>query len=88
MPTEASLLGTPAIRVNSVVGDHKMHNFVELEDEYGLLFSYADGERAIQQAENIITATEDTEWRRRRNQLIKEKKDVTAEMVDLIKTDA
>lgn len=37
MATEAALLGTPAIRSNSFVGEHDMTNFIVLEKKYGLL---------------------------------------------------
>jgi len=84
MPTEAALLGTPAIRVNSVVGDHDMYNFVELEETYELLFSYSEGEKAVDRAAQIITERRDDEWTRRRERLITDAKDVTAEMIDLI----
>lgn len=84
MPTEAALLGTPAIRVNSVVGDDDMHNFVELEERYGLLFSYSDGVQAIQRAADILDDPDAAQWERNRERLIADQKDVTAEMVSLI----
>ena len=42
MATEAALLGTPAIRSNSFVGDHDMTNFKVLENKYGLLRNVRD----------------------------------------------
>lgn len=86
MPTEAALLGTPAIRINSVVGDAEMHNFVELEETYGLLFSYTDGARAVSTAEDILTDPDTAQWAHRRNRLLRDKRDVTADMVDLIRS--
>lgn len=84
MPTEAALLGTPAIMVNSLVGEYEMHNFVELEEKYGLLFSYADARPALTRAEQIARGDVDGEWERQRNALVADKGDVTAHMVGLI----
>jgi hypothetical protein len=85
MPTEAALLGTPAIRANSVVGDGDMNNFVELEDDYELLFSYADEERVIEKAREIVADEGSREtWDRRRQRLLDDKPDVTQTMLDLI----
>ena len=40
MATESALLGTPAIRYNSFVGEHDMTNFIVLEKEYDLLRNF------------------------------------------------
>jgi predicted glycosyltransferase len=85
MPTEAALLGTPAIRANSVVGDGDMNNFVELEEEYELLFSYADEERVMEKVAQIVSDPEaDEAWEERRQRLVADKPDVTNTMLDLI----
>jgi len=83
MPTEAALLGTPAIRVNSVAGDDDMHNFEELT-EHGLLFSFADEDAALDCVKDIVTSDTAGEWKRKQAALIDQKRDVTAHMVDLI----
>lgn len=84
MPTEAALLGTPAIRVNSKVGSHDMSNFTDLQRR-GLLFSYSDGEPALEKARAIVEGTASgTDWERRRRALIEDERDVTALMLDLI----
>ncbi|MHB9285886.1 DUF354 domain-containing protein [Halobacteriales archaeon Cl-PHB] len=83
MPTEAALLGTPAVRVNTVVDDQTMNNFVELEEQYGLLFSYADEDAAVAKIRDLV-ADEATDWSARREALLADKPDVTNAMLDLI----
>ncbi len=79
MATEAAILGTPAVRSNSFVGDTDMGNFHELENEYGLLHNLADPAEARAKA---IELAEDpgakSEWLRRRQRLLAEKLDLTA----------
>ncbi|MFD1588404.1 DUF354 domain-containing protein [Halorientalis brevis] len=83
MCTEATLLGTPSIRVNSKVGTHDMNNFVEL-DRRGLLFSYPDERDALAQTRAIVTGQVDADWERKRQALIDDKRDVTSLMLELI----
>jgi hypothetical protein len=84
MCTEAALLGTPAIRVNSKVGEHDMSNFTELERR-GLLFSYADETDALAKAEAIVTGQDESgNWEQKRRDLIAAQRDVTALMLELI----
>lgn len=88
MPTESALLGTPAIQVNSLVGEHDMHNFVALEEEYGLLSSYADGAAAVEKAKAIVANLGvDDRWEQRRQRLVDQERDVTGYLLDLILTD-
>ncbi len=85
MATEAAVLGTPAIRSNSFAGEGDMSNFVELEEEYGLLYSTPDGEEAIQKVSEWVRDQQLAEtWNRRRNRLIDDKIDVTDFMIDVI----
>jgi hypothetical protein len=85
MPTEAAILGTPAIRANSVVGDGDMNNFVELEEEYELLFSYADEDAVMEKVTELVEGSDTQEtWDRRRQRLLEDKPDVTQTMLDLI----
>jgi len=84
MATEASLLGTPAIRVNAKVGSHDMSNFTELERRE-LLFSYAEERDALAKAREVVTGGVDEErWQRKRRDLVADYRDVTALMLDLI----
>lgn len=82
MTTEASLLGTPAIRCNSFVGEGDMGNFLELERKYGLIFNYRDSGEAIGKAVDVLKGPETKGlWKKKRERLLTEKIDVTAFMV-------
>jgi len=82
MTTEAGVLGTPAIRCNSFVGGNDMGNFIELEQKYGLIFNYNDPDKAIEKAVELIQKPDlKEEWKKKREQLLKDKIDVTAFMV-------
>ena len=86
MATESAVLGTPAILVSTIEG---MGNVHELRDEYGLVFSYADGrrhERAIQKAISILDGEED--WSERRRELLADKIDTTTFVTALVEDDA
>ncbi|RNI15776.1 DUF354 domain-containing protein [Methanohalophilus sp. RSK] len=85
MTTEAAVLGTPAIRCNSFVGKNDMANFTELENKYGLIFNFNDPEKALQKSIEIIQNPEiKTEWKEKRERLLKDKVDVSSFMVDFI----
>ena len=82
MTTEAGILGTPAIRCNSFVGENDMGNFIELEQKYGLIFNYSDPNKAINKAVKLIQKPNlKEEWQKKREKLLKDKIDVTAFMV-------
>ncbi|AQL44843.1 hypothetical protein BV210_18945 (plasmid) [Halorientalis sp. IM1011] len=83
MATEAALLGTPVIRVNSKVGDHEMHNFEDLERR-GLLYSFRDEGSALAKARELVDGEDGIDWQRRRRELIADKPDVGAYLRDLI----
>lgn len=85
MSTEAAMLGTPAIRTNTMVGDHDENVFYELEHRYGLLRSYADEARAVRAVERLLDAGIDrVDWSERRDQLIAEQPDVTERILETI----
>ena len=83
MATEASILGVPTVRSNSLVGT--MSNFKELEEKYGLMYSIKDSRKALikalelQKDENLKQ-----KWNEKRERLLRDKIDVTAFIVDLI----
>ena len=55
MSTEASLLGTPAIRCNSLVGtQHGAGNYHELEHKYDLLYSFSSPTEAFAKLQTLI----------------------------------
>ena len=82
MTTEAGVLGTPAIRCNSFVGENDMGNFIELEQKYGLIFNYDNPNKAIEKAVELIQKPNlKEEWKKKREKLLKDKIDFTAFMV-------
>lgn len=85
MTTEAALLGTPAIRCNSFVGEHDMGNFIELECDYGLIFNFSDSKLAIDKALVLLKEPHlKLNWAEKRKELLKNKIDVTSFMVEYI----
>lgn len=82
MTTEAAVLGTPAVRSNSFVGKNDMGNFIELEKKYNLIFNCESKETALSAAVNIFNMPNvKNEWAKRRNNLLKEKINVTPFMI-------
>ena len=79
MVTEAGILGTPAII--SHPKSLKMSNFIELEKKYGLIFNIREPRMAIEKAVELIQQSDlKQEWKKKRENLLKEKIDVTAFM--------
>jgi predicted glycosyltransferase len=82
MTTEAGVLGTPAVRCNSWVGENDMSNFIELEQKYALIFNFNDLNKALEKAVELIQNPNlKEEWRNKREVLLKDKIDVTPFMV-------
>lgn len=76
MATEAAILGTPSIYISSLVGT--MGNFIELEQEYELIFNYNDSDMAMNKAVELIQMPDlKEEWDKKRKTLLKDKIDVT-----------
>ncbi|AKB17631.1 hypothetical protein MSWHS_0768 [Methanosarcina sp. WWM596] len=85
MTTEAAMLGVPAIRCNSFVGNNDMSNFIELEQKYNLIFNYRDSKEALKKAVEIINEPKQKDkWNEKREYLLREKIDVAAFMTWLI----
>lgn len=78
--TEAAVLGTPSIYISSLLGT--MGNFIELEQKYGLTFNFSEPDKGIEKAIELIQKPNlKVEWARKREELLKDKCDVTAFMV-------
>ncbi|ELZ01179.1 hypothetical protein C482_08271 [Natrialba chahannaoensis JCM 10990] len=76
MVTESALLGTPAIRSNSFVGEDDMGNFLELE-EHGLIDNCSEFETVLARAQQLLSDESTAEtWAKRRDSY-------TADMVNL-----
>jgi len=87
--TEAALLGTPAIHIESdshgVATGYCSGNFRELRDKYGLMFFYPNEKEALSKAIEILSDPDSKlEWQKKRENLLKDKVDVTAWMTDFI----
>lgn len=81
MTTEAAVLGTPAVRCNSFVGINDMSNFIELEKKYNLIFNYNDPNKALEKAIELIQIEDlKNQWRIKKDDLLKDKIDVTGFM--------
>ena len=82
MTTEAAVLGTPAVRSNSFVGENDMGNFIELEQKYNLIFNCASLETALQSVRSIFNTPHiKEEWAKKQEKLLADKIDVTGFMV-------
>ncbi|MGN8214265.1 MULTISPECIES: DUF354 domain-containing protein [Halococcus] len=83
MVTEAALLGTPAIRSNSFVGDSDMGNFIELERE-GLIYNIGAFEPALERACSLLDDESiSAEWADKRDDYIDRTVNLTEVIVDL-----
>ncbi len=83
MVTEAALLGTPAIRSNSFVGEGDMGNFLELE-EHGLIFNLQSFEDVWTTARELFTTDGiDDSWHQRRTEYLASKVNLTDVIVDV-----
>jgi hypothetical protein len=70
MVTEAALLGTPAIRSNSFVGESDMGNFIELERQ-GLIHNVEGFDEVLQLATQVVeTDGVKAVWRQRRDEYV------------------
>jgi predicted glycosyltransferase len=87
---ESAILGTPSIYVSSLVGT--MGNFTELEDKYGLMYSFNDSGQALRKGLEILGNKQaKQEWGIKKDQLIRDKIDVTGFVLaylDLISSQA
>ena len=82
MVTEAALMGTPAIRSNSFVGDDDMGNFQELE-EVGLIYNEREFDRVLEKALEIVSDPDvGEEWMRRRDAYMADQVNLTDLLVD------
>ena len=87
--TEAALLGTPAIHIESDAHGratgYTCGNFLELRDKYQLLYFFPDQDMALNKAKEILDdKNSKTAWESKRNVLLADKIDVTAWMTDFI----
>lgn len=85
MATEAAILGTPTVRSNSFAGDGDMTNFVELEEEYDLMYSMPDEDLAIAKVKELASDDDASQvWEEKRATLIEETTDITDSIVESV----
>lgn len=84
MATEAALLGTPAIRSNSFVGDNDMSNFRMLEEKYGLLLNIRDFNAVLNTAIDFAKTSRKAEWQRKREDYYTSTGDTNSTIVRLL----
>lgn len=83
MVTEAAVLGTPAIYVSSLIGT--MGNFIELENKYGLIYSFKDFDQAYAKVKELIKYKHLKEkWSEKRQRLLQDKVDLTKSVIYLL----
>ncbi len=86
MATEGAILGTPVVRTNSFVGENDMSNFIELEQDYGLMFNLRSFEGAKKKAVELLQQKDiKAIWREKRNKLLQDKIDVSRFLIWFIK---
>lgn len=84
MVTEAALLGTPAVRSNSFVGDDDMGNFVALE-RAGLIFNVSEFDQVLERARSLLrTDGVGEEWERKRTEYLSSKVNLTELLLDVV----
>ena len=84
MATEAALLGTPAIRSNSFVGENDMSNFKMLEKKYGLLLNIRDFKTVLAVATDFARLSRKAEWKQKREEYYKSVGDTNKYIADLL----
>ena len=83
MVTEAALLGTPAVRSNSFVGEDDMGNFLELERN-DLVFNVAEFDAVLDRSESLLRDGDaKARWQRRREEFVDDKVNLTETIVDV-----
>jgi predicted glycosyltransferase len=85
MSSEAAILGTPAIRTNSMVGDEDEAIFRSLENRYELLQSFRDTQEAIEAVRTLTEGGIDRHvYEERRQRLLSDQPDATRRMVETV----
>ena len=85
MSTEAAMLGTPTVRTNSLAGAADERVFRRLESEYGLLYSHASAEAALDRVRDLLAATDtEAQWRRKADRFTDDAQDVTGDLVSIL----
>lgn len=87
MATESALLGTPAIRYNSFVGEKDMTNFIILEKEYGLMRNYNNFSKVKICVNEFLTNPDiKKNWLEKRKKYYEINEDINNHIFNIIKT--
>lgn len=84
MATEAALLGTPAIRSNSFVGENDMSNFKMLEEKYGLLRNVAGINDVLALLKDWASSSRKAEWKQEQERYFESVGDSNAEIIRVL----
>lgn len=84
MATEAALLGTPAIRSNSFVGENDMSNFKMLENKYGLLRNVSAFEDVLALVKDWASSSRKTEWKEKQAKYFESVGDSNTEIIHIL----
>jgi predicted glycosyltransferase len=85
MTAEAAVLGTPALRCNTLVGE--ISYLADLENNFGMAFGYKPEqfEQMLQKAEQLLQQPDlKSRWQEKRRAFLSERIDTTAFLVDFI----
>ena len=84
MATEAALLGTPAIRSNSFVGENDMTNFKVLENQYGLLRNIKPFDEVMAALKDFASHSKKEEWKAKKEQYFQMIGDSNGKIVEIL----
>ena len=86
MATESALLGTPAIRSNSFIGDNDMTNFKVLENKFGLLKNVALFDQVERTAIDYAEHSKKEEWTEKKKEYYAYSGDVNHQITSILET--
>ena len=84
MATEAALLGTPAIRSNSFVGENDMTNFKILENRYGLLRNIKPFDEVLDTLKDFAANSKKKEWQGKKEKYFQLTGDSNGKIVEIL----
>ncbi len=85
MATEAALLGVPALRYNSFVGEKDMSNFIKLEKEMDLLYNFSDFDKMFKKVKEMMKNPNlKAKWTEKRKLFFDKAGDINQESLKII----
>lgn len=81
--TEAAILGTPSIHISTTA--KFCGNFEDLHTNYNLIYTFSDDRQALKKAIDLLEDPDSKKkWAQRKDNMLRDKIDVTAFMIDFI----